>query len=107
MARSSMPDPAWGSPDPTGRGSTPPDRPAEDPGRMLGIIGIGVGATGFLVAALLLSPIGLIVNGIALGRSRRAGYRNVFAIIGLVLSAVCFIWIVYRLMTGSPTVSAG
>jgi len=63
-----------------------PARPAEDPGRALGVAGF--------VLSLLASVVGLVVSILALVRSRRAGRSNRFAVAGIVVGAVTSaIWI--------------
>jgi len=61
--------------------TTPPVPTDTDyPGKVLGIIG--------LVAAFPFSLIGLILSIVAFVQSRRAGYQNVPALIGIIVGAV-------------------
>lgn len=66
----------------------PPQYPAgrpvtEDPGRTLGIVG--------LVVAIFASVIGLIISIIAYRQSKAAGFKNNFALAGIVIGAVLFV----------------
>ena len=65
-----------------GHPGPPYGAPRRDPGQTLGIVGLVlsvVGCTG---------PIGLIVSLIALSKSRKAGFTNAFAIIGIVIGVI-------------------
>lgn len=53
---------------------------ATDPGRTLGIVG--------LVLSFVAAVVGLVVSIVALRRSRRAGFRNRFALAGVVVGGV-------------------
>jgi multisubunit Na+/H+ antiporter MnhG subunit len=55
----------------------------EDPGRTLGIVG--------LVVSIFASLIGLIISVIAYNKSKAAGYKNNFALAGIVIGAVFFV----------------
>lgn len=67
-----------------GPSATPPlGRPERDPAKVLGIVG--------LVLAFCCSWIGLTLSIAAVVRSRRAGYTNVPAILGIVVSLVVVI----------------
>lgn len=60
---------------------------ALDPGRTLGIVG--------LVLSFVVALVGLVVSAIALRTSRRAGFRNGFALTGVVVGGlVTLIWVV-------------
>jgi len=51
-----------------------------DPGKTMGIVG--------LVLAFLVSVAGIIVSAIALHKSKKAGYKNTIALVGLIISIV-------------------
>lgn len=57
-----------------------PVQPAGDPGKTLGIVG--------LILAFLLPLIGLIVSIIAKSKSKKAGFKNGFALGGIIVSIV-------------------
>ena len=53
---------------------------AEDPGKTLGIIG--------LVGAFLLPLVGLIISIIGFNKSKKAGFRNIPALVGIIIGAI-------------------
>jgi hypothetical protein len=50
------------------------------PGKTLGVVG--------LVVAIFFNLIGLIISAIALSQSRRAGYKNTPALVGVIIGSV-------------------
>ncbi len=66
---------------PTSVASSVPSQPtATDPGQTMGIIG--------LILAFLFAPLGLILSMIAYSKSKKAGHKNVVALVGIILSIV-------------------
>jgi hypothetical protein len=66
-------------------GATPPGAPyqqtgAEDPGKTLGIVG--------LILSFFTALIGLIVSAIALSKSKKAGFKNTPALVGVIIGAI-------------------
>jgi hypothetical protein len=60
---------------------------ATDPGRTLGIVG--------LVLSFLAAAVGLVVSIVALRKSKRAGFKNGFALAGIVVGGVVTVlWVV-------------
>jgi len=60
---------------------------AVDPGRTLGIVG--------LVLSFVAALVGVVVSAIALRTSRRAGFKNGFALAGVIVGgAVTLVWVV-------------
>ena len=57
-----------------------PPHTAEDPGKTLGIVG--------LVLAIVAPLVGVIVSAIAMNTSKKAGYQNKLAKIGLIVGIV-------------------
>ena len=57
-----------------------PVHTAEDPGKTLGIVG--------LVLAIVVPLVGIIVSAIALNTSKKAGFQNQLAKIGLIVGIV-------------------
>jgi hypothetical protein len=53
------------------------------PGKTLGIVG--------LIVSIFASLIGLIISAIALSQSRKAGYKNTPALIGVIIGAVALV----------------
>ena len=65
----------------------PAPMPAEVPGKTMGIVG--------LVLAFVFAPVGIIVSAIGMSQSKKAGYKNTLALVGLILSIVfTIIWVV-------------
>ena len=61
------------------------------PGKTLGVVG--------LVVAIFFNVIGLIISAIAFNKSKKAGYKNTPALVGIIIGAVLFglgviLWIV-------------
>ncbi len=63
-----------------------PHRPLDDPGRSLGIIGLIFSISG--VFCVFVALVGIIVSSIAYVRSRRAGFANRYALVGMIVGAV-------------------
>jgi hypothetical protein len=82
------------SPDIVQPSSVAPD--ASPPGRTLGIVGF---ALSFIV---LTNLVGLVLSILALVMGRRAGYRNGFAIAGIVIASVSLLLCVLALATVVP-----
>lgn len=53
------------------------------PGKTLGVVG--------LVVAIFFNLIGLIISAIALNQSKKAGYKNTPALVGVIIGAVLFV----------------
>ena len=53
---------------------------AEDPGKTLGIVG--------LILSFFTALIGLIVSAVALNKSKKAGFKNTPALIGIIIGAI-------------------
>jgi hypothetical protein len=66
------------------------------PGKMLGIVG--------LIAAILVNLIGLVISVVAYTQSKKAGYKNTPALIGIAVGAVLF---VLSLVLGIASIVAG
>ena len=88
----------------------PPLAPAPNgdyPGKTLGIVG--------LVLAFFANVVGVIISGIALGQSKRAGYRNGAALAGVIIGSVQLVialvvlgvFLVFGLATGFAAVVFG
>jgi hypothetical protein len=73
------------------------------PGKTLGIVG--------LIVAIFANLIGLIISAIALSQSKKAGYKNtpalVGVIIGSVLLAITVIWIIVAVVAAISLASSG
>ena len=67
--------------------SAPAPMPAEVPGKTMGIVG--------LVLAFVFAPAGIIVSAIGMSQSKKVGYKNTPALVGLILSIIfTIIWII-------------
>jgi hypothetical protein len=66
--------------------TTPTATPADFPGKTLGIVG--------LVLAIVAPVVGIIVSAIALSQSKKAGFENKLAKIGLIVGIVLTVLIV-------------
>lgn len=67
---------------------------ASYPGKTLGIVG--------LVLSFLVAIAGLIVSAIALSQSKKAGYKNTPALVGLILGIVfSVLWIIFWVFGGA------
>ncbi|TAJ48642.1 MAG: DUF4190 domain-containing protein [Herbiconiux sp.] len=69
------------------------------PGKMLGIVG--------LVLAVLFSVVGLIVSAVALSQSKKAGYKNVPALAGIIVGAISLVLGVVFAIIGIIAAAAG
>ena len=65
---------------------------AQDPGRTLGIVG--------LVLSFLTALVGLVVSIVALRKSRRAGFKNGFALAGTIVGGLGTLVVVIALVAG-------
>ena len=65
--------------------SAPAQAPAgtDFPGKTLGIVG--------LVLAIFFNLIGLIISAVALSQSKKAGYKNTPALVGIIIGAVLIV----------------
>ena len=81
----SVPPPGSGAA-PTGSGAAPSgpyyQQPAtgDDPGKTLGIVG--------LILSFFTAIIGLIVSAVALNKSKKAGFKNTPALVGIIIGAL-------------------
>ena len=66
------------------------------PGKTLGVVG--------LIAAIVANLVGLVISVIAYSQSRKAGYKNMPAMIGIVVGAVFF---VISLIIGIVSIGVG
>lgn len=83
-----MSEPAPAAPQP----SYQPTAPA-DPGKTLGIVG--------LILSFVACVIGLIVSIIAFRSSKKAGYKNTVALVGIIIGAVATLgWIIGGIAIG-------
>jgi len=69
------------------------------PGKTLGIIG--------LVLAALFNIVGLIVSGVALSTSRKAGYKNVPALAGVIVGVISLVLGIVFAVIGIIAAAAG
>ncbi|WP_141932120.1 hypothetical protein [Microbacterium sp. SLBN-146] len=77
------------------------DAPAgmDYPGKTLGIVG--------LIVAIFFNLIGLIISAIALNQSKKAGYKNTPALVGVIIGAVLFaIGIILSIVWGAAIFAA-
>ncbi len=63
---------------------------AEDPGKTMGIVG--------LVLAFVAGVIGLIVSAIALNKSKKAGFKNTPALVGVIIGAIYTLFVVIAII---------
>ncbi|QNO37546.1 DUF4190 domain-containing protein [Protaetiibacter sp. SSC-01] len=64
------------------------------PGKTLGIVG--------LIASFLVAIVGLILSAIALSQSKKAGYKNTPAKVGLILGIIfSILWILFWVLWGA------
>ena len=91
------------------------DTKAVNPGKTLGIVGLILGIASILLwltscccyvsivtvpLAFIVSLVGVILNASALKKSKKAGCKNVLALIGMILSAVILALAVISLVIG-------
>jgi hypothetical protein len=77
------------------------DAPAgmDYPGKTLGIVG--------LIVAIFFNLIGLIISAIALNQSKKAGYKNTPALVGVIIGAVLLaIGIIISIVWGAAIFAA-
>jgi hypothetical protein len=68
--------------------------PATYPGKTLGIVG--------LILSFLVAIVGLILSAIALSQSKKAGFKNTPAKVGLILGIVfSVLWIIFWIFWGA------
>jgi hypothetical protein len=89
------PGPAQG-PGPSGTYYQQPT--GEDPGRTLGIVG--------LILSFFTALIGLIVSAIGLSKSRKAGFKNTPALIGVIIGAIGTVAVVIGIIVAVSVVGA-
>lgn len=65
------------------------EAPAWDPGRSLGIIGLIFSVSGIFCG--LLALVGAIISTVAFVRSRKAGYLNRYALIGIIAGLIMLV----------------
>ena len=94
MDPSQQPQPQWGQqPQPIQQPIQPVAQPApsayqmpqqpvavKDPNSTLGIVG--------LVLAFFMAPVGIVLSAVALSKSKKAGFKNTAALIGIILGSV-------------------
>lgn len=69
------------------------------PGKTLGIVG--------LIVAIFFNLIGLIISAIAFSQSKKAGYKNTPALVGIIIGAVLLvIGIIVAIFIGIGTAAA-
>lgn len=74
----SQPTPPVAAPAPTNLAPTPA---AEDPGKVLGIVGL-------VFTFIGLSLVGLILSIVARSKSKKAGFHNTVALVGIIINAI-------------------
>ena len=84
-------------------GATPPGAPyqqagAQDPGKTLGIVG--------LVLAFVAALIGVIVSAIALNKSKKAGFKNTPALIGIIVGSIITVLYIGLIIAGVAAAGA-
>ncbi|MFT4030144.1 MAG: hypothetical protein QM675_09740, partial [Protaetiibacter sp.] len=78
----------------------PAAAPVSYPGKTLGIVG--------LILAFLAAIVGLIVSAIALSQSKKAGYKNTPALVGLIIGILGSIaWIIFWVVIGVTAATLG
>lgn len=69
------------------------------PGKTLGVVG--------LIVAIFFNLIGLIISAIALNQSKKAGYKNTPALVGVIIGAVLLgIGIIVSIVFGAAIIAA-
>ena len=66
--------------------------PAVDPARTLGVVG--------LVLSFVAGVVGLVLSAVAYRRSKRAGFRNVPALVGIIVGVLSTVAVVVALVVG-------
>ena len=93
MTDPNVPDPAAQQPAPAAP-AAPAAAPATYPGKTLGIVG--------LIVSFFVAIVGLILSAIALSQSKKAGYKNTPAKVGLILGIVfSVLWILFWILWGA------
>ena len=72
---------------------------AEDPGKTLGIVG--------LILSFFTAVIGLIISAVALNRSKKAGFTNTPALVGIIIGALGTIGVIIAIIASVALFSAG
>jgi hypothetical protein len=84
------------APEPTPQPAYQPSAaaPATYPGKTLGIVG--------LIVSFFFAIVGLILSAVALSQSKKAGYKNTPAKVGLILGIVfSVLWIIFWIFWGA------
>lgn len=69
------------------------------PGKTLGVVG--------LVVAIFFNVIGLIISAIAFSQSKKAGYKNTPALVGIIVGAVLFaLGIIFSILIIAGSIAA-
>lgn len=71
---------------------------AEDPGKTLGIVG--------LILSFFTALIGLIVSAIALNKSKKAGFKNTPALVGVIIGAIGTVFAVIAIILAITAAAA-
>lgn len=71
---------------------------AEDPGKTLGIVG--------LILSFFTALIGLIISAVALNKSKKAGFKNTPALVGIIIGALGTIGIVIAIIVSVVALGA-
>lgn len=88
-------------------GQTPGQSPAgayyqqpavEDPGKTLGIVG--------LILSFFTAVIGLIISAVAFSKSRKAGFKNTPALVGIIIGALGTIGVVIAIIVSVVALGA-
>jgi hypothetical protein len=93
MTDPNVPDPAAPAAPAPAAPAAPAAAPGTYPGKTLGIVG--------LILSFVAAIVGLIVSAIALSQSKKAGFKNTPAKVGLILGIVFSIgWIIFWVLWG-------
>jgi hypothetical protein len=71
---------------------------AEDPGKTLGIVG--------LILSFFTALIGLIISAVALSKSRKAGFKNTPALVGIIIGALGTIGVIIAIIVSVAVIGA-
>ena len=69
----------------------------EDPGKTLGIVG--------LILSFFTAVIGLIVSAVALNKSKKAGFKNTPALVGIIIGALGTIGLIIAIIVSAVAFS--